>query len=223
MRKLLVVLVVLAALAVVGDRVAAGVAEDELARRASAEAGVPVAADIRGFPFLTQALGRSFSHVTLRADRYRVPQGLQVVDLDADLRDVDVTTPTRPVAGSVRLDGTIPFREVEARLGLAARSLSAVGSDRVRVARSVRVGGQVVAATAEARVTFVRGALVVAPTAAEVSGVPVDQSVVRDLASRLTVRYPVRGLPAGSTLQALGVTSTGFRVRVTGSGVELVR
>jgi hypothetical protein len=77
--------------------------------------------------------------------------------------------------------------------------------------------------TGDARVRVERGALVVAPTAVTVAGGSANGALIRELAPRLSLRYPVRGLPPGATLEALGVTSTGFRVRVVADDVELVR
>jgi hypothetical protein len=195
MRTLLVALLVLAVLAVAGDRVAAGLAEGELEQRALAEAGTAVSADIRGFPFLTQALARELDHVVLTADRYRVPAGLEVLDLDADVRSVDLRDSSRPVAGRVRLDGVLPFAEVERRVGLARGSLVGLGDDRVRVSRRVRVGGAVAEVTGDARVRVERGALVVAPTAVTVAGGAANGALIRELGPRLSLRYPVRACP----------------------------
>ena len=70
MRALLITLLLLVVLVVAADRMAARLAEGELERRASAEAGTAVSADIRGFPFLTQALDRELDRVGIhtRAD-----------------------------------------------------------------------------------------------------------------------------------------------------------
>jgi hypothetical protein len=222
MRKLLLFLVILAAIALAADRIGARVAEGELERRAAEQAGVPVRADIRGFPFLTQALSRRLDHVTLEADRYRLPQGLDVTGLTADVHEVDVTDPRVPIAGRVRLEGTLPFAEVERRLQLRGGSLRAGGPDSVVVSQRLNVAGQLVAASAQARTRVERGVLLVEPTDVTVSGITLDPRLEAQVIRRLALRYPIPGLPFGAQVSGLGTTAEGFRVGIVATRVELV-
>lgn len=218
MRRLLLALAVVLVLAVALDRVAVVLAEREIERRASADVGVTVGAQVHGFPFLTQLARRRLKHVTLRGGLLGVAGGFTVSELHADLRDVDVSDPAVPVAGAMQIDGVLPFELVEDRLRLPAGSLRPAGPDAVRVTRSVEVGRRTVSASGVARVRVEGGnILVVAPEQVTVAGSRVRGRV----ADAVVVRYVVRGLPPTTRLQVLGVTAEGFRVRVEGNGVRL--
>ena len=67
MRKLLIVVAVLALLAVVVDRVAEHLAEGEVASVVKEREDLPSEPDVEfhGFPFLTQVLGNDLSKVTM--------------------------------------------------------------------------------------------------------------------------------------------------------------
>jgi hypothetical protein len=67
------------------------------------------------------------------------------------------------------------------------------------------------------------GALVVVPIELGRGGADVSRALVSRLMQRLTLRYPVQGLPADARVSTLGAAPTGFRVRVTATDVELVR
>ncbi|MDI5966145.1 LmeA family phospholipid-binding protein [Streptantibioticus silvisoli] len=118
-KVLTVTVVVLAALFVAADRIAVHLADNFVAKKADDKYDFDnnttsyTTVDIHGFPFLTQALGRSFDHVTLTAgnltssDTAQSPGGyLTVAKVQLELHDVQVA-PTFDSARSGSVTGTV--------------------------------------------------------------------------------------------------------------------
>lgn len=89
-RPLVITLVVFLALLVGADFGAAAIAEYQVAKRARAafDLADDPAVTINGFPFLTQAIGGDYTHITVDAKGVPVKNLLQDVQIHADLRDV---------------------------------------------------------------------------------------------------------------------------------------
>ena len=88
MRALLVVLLLLAGLVLLADRVAVGVAEDQVAQQLAGKGGLvgTPEVDITGFPFLTQALARRLDEVRVSVAPVVLPSGRPLLPrrLEAD-------------------------------------------------------------------------------------------------------------------------------------------
>jgi hypothetical protein len=150
MRKLLVVLVLLGLAAVAADRVAHKVAADEAEQRLAAEGLEEPAVTVRGFPFLTQLAAREFDDVDVTARLVRTGNG-RARRVEAHGHDVRVPSGGDVVVGRLEATGTVPYAEVERRLGRPGLSLSAAGDGQVRLRSDVPVPGGTLAVTARAR------------------------------------------------------------------------
>lgn len=220
MRRLLVALVVLLALALAADRAGAAFAARAVAQQAQAEAGLAAEpqVDVGGFPFLTQALRGRYEQVTVRASD--VPAGeVRVAAFEAVLTGVEVplgdalsgSVTSVPVAG-VRARAVVAYAELARRSGERRLAVAPAGDGRVRVTGSVQVLGRTLSAVAVSRVEVDGGALVVTAESYEVGDATADALLSRALGGRLDLRVPVDGLPYG--LQVTGVEVQGDGVAV---------
>ena len=228
MRRLLSVLLVLLVLTAVADRVGALLAGRVVAGQLQSAAGLPEQpdVDVRGVPFLTQALAGRYERVEVRATG--VPAGeLTVTELTSTLTGAQV--PLEDVlSGAVE---EVPVEVIEAQVLLSYDVLSRRSGDRqltvrpdgdrVRVQGSVRVLGQTLAATAVSTVTVEGGALVVSAQEFEVGNEAADAALTRALRGRLDLRIPVSDLPYGLRLQSIAVQSDGVALSALARDVVL--
>jgi DUF2993 family protein len=224
-RALLAVLALLVVLALVADPVAEGVAEDRVAealRDAGGLAGTPDV-DVRGWPFLTQAVSGTYDDVriSLTAAELGQPEGTRA---DVRLRGARVPL-SDALAGSVRevpvdrVDGiaTLSYALLARELGGDA-TLAREG-DGLRVTRTVEVLGYSVPLTAVGTVSLDGQDLVVDVEEAEAAGVDVPDVVVDRAGDLLDLRYPVE-LPFGLRLTGLRPADDG--VDVTAEAADTV-
>lgn len=152
-KVLLITVVVLAALFAAADRTAVHYANDEAAQLAKEKYGYGNTTDgyldvsIEGFPFLTQAAGRDFGHVTLTAGGFYIDtttntQGgyLHIDRLHLDLRDVKVTSLTARSAEANLATGTLTLSYKELS-GVVIRLAGSSGP--LQVSRAPGSSGQV--------------------------------------------------------------------------------
>src|SRR5450830_1224687 len=215
-----VVLGVLAVGAAVADRAAASVAEQRAVTEIEAKlhvSGTPQV-DVGGFPFLTQLLARSIDHATVHADAVTF-NGVEVSDVDLDLRGVAIATPA--VADRLVVTGTLS----PATLTRLAASSSGL---------AIELGGDGGALTASTTVLGVPLVALLAPLV-EAGVIRVDVTSVRlgsldvavdalprALADGLSgLKIPVDGLPDGMQLTAVAVVPGGARITAAGTDVSL--
>jgi hypothetical protein len=206
----LIVVLVLAGLAVVGDRVAAAYAEHRIASEIQKQGfGARPDVTIDGFPFLTQVIGRHFPHAHMTArDVHEGP--LTISRIDGAVRDVRVDSGFRKgTIGSVDGTATVSFGDLTKAAGQPGLSLRAAGPDTVKA--DVDLGFDT--ATATAKVTKV-GRDQIRVRAVSVEGFPLS-----DLGNDLDFTVPVSGLPLGLRFQSLTVSSKGIALRITGSHI----
>jgi hypothetical protein len=226
MRALLVVLLLLAGLAVVADRVGVGIAEDRVGRVIAERgqlAGQPEV-DIGGFPFLTQAVRGDYEDVriSLTAADLAQPEGTRA---DVSLRGVHVPL-SDVLSGSVqevpvdRVDGTatLSYALLSEQLG-PGTTLTREG-DGLRVERTVELAGLTVPLTAVGTVSLDGNDLVVDVAEASGAGVDLPAFLVDQASDLLDLRYPVPALPFG--LQLTGVTPGDDGVVVTVEATDTV-
>jgi hypothetical protein len=220
-KRLVVGLVLLLALALVADRVGAQLAGSTVAQRVQESTGLtdPPQVDITGFPFLTQALAGRYDRVEVSA--VGVPAGeLRLDRLDATLLGVHVPL-QQALSGLVE---RVPVEAVEARALVGYDQLAQRSGDRqlrvapaedgrrVRVTGSVDVLGRTLSAVAISRVEVVDGAVVVTAEEIEVGSEAADELVSRALRGRLDLSIPVTGLPYGLQVTGLDVGPDGVVV-----------
>lgn len=221
MRKLLIVLVVLALLAVAGDRVAAKVATDEAEKRLRAEGLVDPSVGVGGFPFLTQVLARNFEQVTVSTPSVS-RDGVRAQQVSATATHVDVPRGGDVVVGSLTARGTIGYAEVLRHVGREGLQLGRASADEVRLRRSISVAGQTLAVSARGRVEAHGRRITVVPRGFEVQGgQALSPALAAGLTDRFAFTYDVRGLPDGLRIARIAPGSQGFVVTVTGRDVRL--
>lgn len=227
MKGLLVVVLLLLGLAVVADRVAAGVAEDRvgaaIAERA-ALSGEPEV-DIAGFPFLTQAIGGRYDEVqiSLTADELGQPEGTAA---DVVLHGVEVPL-SAALSGSVdqvpveRIDGTATLSYALLSSELGSDTTLEPEGDGLRITRTVEILGQQVPLTAAGDVVLEGSDLVVDVEQAAGAGVEVPDWLLEQATDLLDLRYTVPALPFGLQLTSVTPDEEGVVVTVEAAGVVL--
>lgn len=206
----LIIILVLAGLAVVGDRVAAVYAEHRIASEIRSEGfGARPQVKIYGFPFLTQVLDRHFPHARMTARDVREGP-LTISTIDGDARDVRVDSGFRSgTIGSVDGTATVSFGALTRAAGESDLSLSAAGPNTVKA--EVDLG--ITTATATAEVTKVGNGI-------RVHAVSVEGFPLSDLDDDLDFTVPVTGLPMGLRFRSVRVSSKGIALRITGSNLK---
>jgi hypothetical protein len=221
MRKLLVVLVVLALLAVVGDRLAAKVATNEAEKRLRTEGLADPSVGVGGFPFLTQVLRRNFDKVTVSTPSIS-RDGVRADRVSATATHVDVPRGGDVLVGGLTARGTISYAEVLRQVGREGLQLHRASADEVRLRRSVSVLGQTLAVSARGRVEAHGRRITVVPRGFEVQGgQAISPPVAAALTDRFTFTYVVRGLPSGLRIARITPGAQGFVVTLTGRDVRL--
>lgn len=223
MRKLIVALLVLAALFVAADRVLASAAEGVVARRAQVAADLEPQPEvqIRGFPFLTQAV---------RGEYNRIDVSLTALERgDARLKDLvvhlrDVRAPLGQMlrqggsitvrADSARAAAIVPYQVIEKQLPAGVQAEP--NGDRLRLSGNVTVLGQQRSASALVDVSATEAGLAFDPARVQVEG----RTVPNALGGRLSFDVQVGDLPFG--LRITGVTVRENGLRLTAAGKDLL-
>jgi hypothetical protein len=222
MRKLLVVLVVLALLGVLADRVAAKFATDEAQRRLVSAGLTSPQVEVRGFPFLTQLLARHFNDVRVTTSAVQIGTG-RADRVSGTARDVEVPSSGPATAGRLDARGTIPYDEVLRQVNQSGLQLGNAGSGEVQLKRQVSVLGRTYTAVAHGRVEPKGNRLLVTPTSVKlVGGGVVDKGLSSLIRDRFTFSYRIRGLPEGLQIDKITPVEDGFVVHVSGRDVRLV-
>ncbi|RBY91492.1 DUF2993 domain-containing protein [Blastococcus sp. TBT05-19] len=218
MKVLVVLLVLLLGLGLLLDRVAVNIAEGQVARQLAAEGGLAgePSVDIRGFPFLTQALGGRYDEVriSLTADQLGQPAGTEA---DVVLRGVQLPL-SAALSGSVR---SIPVDRIEGTATLSYELLAAeLGGnttlrpegDGLRITRTVDLLGYTLPLTAAGTVSLDGDVLVVDVRQASGAGVELPGFLVDQASDLLDLRYPIE-LPFGLRLTDVRPAQDGVEVR----------
>jgi hypothetical protein len=206
----LIIVVVLAGLAVVGDRIAASYAEHRIASEIQKEGfGSRPDVTIYGFPFLTQVMDRHFPHAHMTARN--VHEGpLNISRIDGDVREVRVDSGFRKgTIGSVDGTATVSFGDLTKAAGQPDLKLTAAGPNTVKA----EVDLDITTAEATAQITKVGNQI-------RVHAVSVEGFPLSDLGDDLDFTVPVSGLPMGLTFKSLTVSSKGVALRITGSHLK---
>jgi hypothetical protein len=228
MRRLVIILVVLLGLVVAADRIGVVVAERALATqvRDQLELNATPGVDIRGIPFLTQALAGDYSDV--RVSIPDVDSGpLQNILVDARLQGVEV--PLSKVVGRdvdavpvdrITGDLTIGYDDLARASGINGLRIVRDGTG-IRLSGSVEALGQQVEASAVGRVEVENNDIVISADQAEVGGVPVPQPVLDAAARLLSFRVSPRGLPLSLRITSVRIGDTALAVSAESTDVVL--
>jgi hypothetical protein len=226
-RALLVVVLVLAALAVVADRVAVGVVESRIATELADRGGLVGTpdVDIAGFPFLTQVVGGRYEEVRLALDEGQLAEA-PGARADVTLRGVRLPL-SDAVSGSVtevpvdRIDGTatLSYELLAGEIG-SGTTLAPEGNG-LRITRTVELLGYTLPVTAAGTVTLDGGDLVIDVERAAGAGVEIPGFLVRQVSDLLDLRYRVPALPFGLQLTGVAPGEDGVDLRVEATDTVL--
>jgi hypothetical protein len=226
-RALLVVLLLLAGLTLLADRVAVGIAEDRVAGELAGKGGLvgTPEVDIAGFPFLTQAIRGRYDDVRIALDAEELgqPAGTRAA---VSLRGVHVPLKAA-LAGSVtevpvdRIDGTATLAYDLLAAELGSDATVAQEGDGLRITRTVEVLGRRLPVTAVGTVTLDGDQLVVDVQEAAGAGVDIPDFLVDRVSDLLDLRYTVPELPFGLQLTGVDPAPDGVQVRVEATDAVL--
>ncbi|MEU0370431.1 DUF2993 domain-containing protein [Streptomyces sp. NPDC006283] len=225
LRILTVVVVVLGALFVVVDRFAVNMAESEAAERIKVQEGTADSTNvsIKGFPFLTQAMDKTFDEVTISLtgiETRAAGRPVRIEEMTADLFDVRVSEGYSS-ATAARADGT-------ARISYA--DLTEAADDGVSVAYGqdgkVKVTGSVtlpvfgkITRSVVSTVSIVDGDTIrVRADKVPGEGIPGLEGEVR---KKTDFDRKLGGLPEGLELTKVEAGPDGVVITVTGKDVRL--
>ena len=228
MRRLLIVLVVLAALLVAADRVGVVVAQNRLASEIQQQLDLNAKPDvsIRGIPFLTQAIRGTYKDIRV-----------QLPDVDAgDVQDLSVNARLQgahvslsdALGGNVdripvdQISGTllIPYDQLARASGISGLTITREG-DSLRLTGSVQVLGRSIKAEAVGRVEVNDGRISINAEQAKVAGIPVPTAVLDEAARLLSFRVQPQNLPLNLRITAVHLTDTGLLVDAVSDDVVL--
>jgi len=229
-RRLLLLVATLVVIAVVGDRLAVSAAQQAVsvrARQAALLASDP-SVSIRGFPFLTQALGGRYQQIDVTTHGIR-RGGVRLDTVSARFFGVHVSL-SAALAGRVasvpidRSEGSLLVTYADLNASLAKRrvSLSQVGG-KLRVSGDPRVSGQRVSVTGDATVSVSAGVLSVTPVAnsLHVASIAFPGPVAQLIAGLLTVSVNTGALPFGLRLTGVQVEPAGLIVSAVATGLVI--
>jgi hypothetical protein len=219
-KALLVVLLLFLGLAVVADRVGVNLAEKAVAQRladSGAISGSPEV-DIRGFPFLTQAVAGRYDDVriSLTAAELGQPEG---TGADIALRGVHVPL-SGVLSGSVsevpvdRIDGTATLSYDLLAAELGGDTTLRHDGDGLRITRTVELLGQTIPLTAAGTATLEGNQLVIDVEKAAGAGVDLPDFLVDRASDLLDLRYDIPALPFGLQLTSVRPADDGVVVQV---------
>ncbi|HEX8508490.1 MAG TPA: DUF2993 domain-containing protein [Propionibacteriaceae bacterium] len=223
---LVLVVVVLALLIVVADRVGQQVVERRVAQQLQTELGTasPPSVDIEGFPFVTQVLRRSFSSVHVVAEDVQAPdQPTKVKQVDLRLHDV-TSQDNFATSTAARVDGTATLDYPTAQK-LTGQPLRYAREGRVEVSQPTDLMGVPVTARVIGRpvVDAADQTLSLGDPELTVAGVDVPDTTSKALLDSIVKPAPVRGVPFGLKIIDVTAMPEGLVAGVQGSDVTFSR
>lgn len=218
------VLAILFILAVVGDRVAAGLAANRAEQQLVTRGFVSPEVTIRGFPFITQLWSGEYRHVDVAAAEVQTAAG-SARRLTATLRGVRVDSiraPRSAMARALSARGTVPYLEVEKAANVPGLKVTQGNGGEVRLTGELQLLGERYTVEARGRI-FARGDHIrIVPTGLAVEGVgELDERLSSVIGERLAVDYAIPSLPRGLSVRSITPAATGFVVEVTGTNIDL--
>jgi hypothetical protein len=211
LRRWLLVLAVLAGLLLAADRVAATAAEHVVASRIQRDQGLTQRphVSIHGFPFLTQAIGGRYDHVSLTL-RNLHDRPVPVSNLAVDLRGVHVPLGavlsqhlTRVPVDRATATILVSYSDLNDFLGDKHIVVSRGSADQIKVSGTATVLGRTVSASGSGRI--------------DVQG----SDIVVTVGQGLDFSVPLGGLPFRIALVGAKATNRGIEVDATASGLVL--
>lgn len=223
MRKLLIAVIVIVVLLVAADRVAAVVADRQVASRVATTYHLPSkpSVSVQGFPFLTQVAAGNYHEIDVSIGQV-TSNGVQVNGLNARL--MGVHAPVRDLLGGnsssitaaqVTGTGTVPLSSVQSRVPRGVQISEAGGA--LRLSGTLSYLGASVPVTAVASLGVSPSGITVTPTRISLgSGINAPASAV---SGQFRFTVPVTGLPLHLAVTSVSVTPGGVQVSVSAANV----
>jgi LmeA-like phospholipid-binding len=225
MRKGLIVgLIVLIGLVIAADRIGLLLAQKAIAKTVASQYQLDhePKVSIKGFPFLTQALGGQYREIDVTVGDV-TEQGVRLSDATVELKGVTASVsdalngdPSEMVADSATSTATVAYRDVDRE---APRGMKVSAQDSaLRVRGPVTVLGLTRQITTTVTVTPAGRSVRVVPQKVDTGGLGIPVGVVK---RAFTFTVPVRGLPLGTRITDVQVLPDGLRVSATAHDVKL--
>lgn len=223
MRKLLIVVIVLAGLLVVADRVAVVVADRQVAGRVQSAYNLSSkpSVSVQGFPFLTQVASGDYHQINVSIGSLST-DGVQVNGLTAQLSGVRAPLSDLLGHGSSSItatqvtgSGTVPFSSVRSHLPRGVQ-LSQDG-EALRLAGTVSYLGVTVPVSADATLAVDGSGIAVTPT--RISAASASSALSSVIAGQFRFVVPVTGLPLHLAVRSVSVVPGGVRVGASATDV----
>ncbi|MFE9580037.1 DUF2993 domain-containing protein [Nocardia sp. NPDC006044] len=226
MRGLLILVVVLAIGLVVGDRVAVVMAQNEIGRKIAADYQLAQrpSVDIRGFPFLTQAVDGKYRDIDIRVGDWS-EQKVTVHDLDVTLTDVSAplgdllnNRTSNLVAATASATAVVPYDTVRGFAPSGVESMSEA-PEGLRVTGTFSIEGIPVPGTVIVTVAPVEDGIEVTPVSVQsaVGGPTISLAMLRQT---LTFTVPLQRLPLGARLTSIQPGPDGLHVTAVAHDVR---
>lgn len=227
MRKVLLVLVILlAGVVIVGDRLGVRIAQDEIGKQVAAQYDLRQRPEvtIHGIPFLTQAIGGEYDQIDVSIAEWS-ERGVTVSDVKVEMKGVsaplaDVTSGNADnvTARTATASAVIPYDVIKQRAPKQVQGITAKG-DNLQVDLSGSIAGIPASGTAVVSVKPGSRGITVTPISASTrGGVPIPLALLRQ---QLSWTVPVANLPVGSRISDIQPTPEGLRVASTAENVRL--
>ncbi len=222
LRNTIIALLVLIVVLVAIDRLAAFYVQGRIASQIQDE-GFSSKPDvsIKGFPFLTQVIGRHFQDIQISSRKVKAGP-VEIQNINAQLSNVQLNSGfSGGTVGHLSGAGVIAFGSLSnaigslaggqlgSLVGAAGLTLKPVGSHKVKASINLLV----TSGSATWRITRVSGTEIKVHLVSS-SGLPGGL-----LNSIRNISVPIPKLPLGMKIQSVTVTSAGISVRVTGNQV----
>ncbi|MCX5200342.1 DUF2993 domain-containing protein [Streptomyces sp. NBC_00237] len=225
-RILLILAVVFGGIFVAADRFAVNYAENEVASKVRTSQGLSAepTVDIKGFPFLTQVLGKELEQVDVTMDGLEASadgKKLAVGKMTAELHEV-VLNSSFTSATAARATGTavISYDDLTRAAGDKDVKLAYGGNGKVKVTGTASVLGREFTRSVMSTVSLKNGGRSIAVRADEVpgQGIPGLEGIIR---KKIDFERPIGGLPNGLKLDKVTPVQTGMEISVSGTNVHL--
>lgn len=214
---MLVTAILLAGLVVGADRGALALARRQIATAIQTREHLAQRPQVqlRGFPFLTQAISGRYDGGRVRVRDLKVKR-LRLKTLDVDLTEVSVplgdliTGRVKQVpVGLVRGTALITYADLSAATGIADLQIRPKG-DELELQLPFTYLDQTVQIIASGRVGVQGQAVRI--TAGDINGLPLPAAVTQAAFDHLADAIPMGNLPYGMTVQSIRVTDAGLEV-----------
>jgi hypothetical protein len=222
---LLSIVVVLALLFVVADRVALHFAEDKAASTLQSSQHLSTKPDVSvgGFPFLTQLLAGEFDDVTISADNISVGNdAMTLKSVVVHLQHVTVPRDYSSVrARTAQADAQAGYDQLSQALHVQVRN---GGHGRLVAKPTVHIAGQTFTGTVSAvpQASSQRGITFTDPRL-KVSGVQLPSVAAHALVSVFSRAISLAGLPFHITVTGVSVTDSGLVLHLAGRNLVYER